>query len=171
MNATPQGNQRTYIIVTAIVIAGIILSLCAGALAGGTVAFFVIRRAQSTLWPAPMPQERMPEVPFQMPFPPSGVGGALIQEVMPDSPADEAGLRAGDLIIAVNGQAIDPEHPLNEIIGAYSPGDRVEITILRGGREMTIGLTLGEHPEDSERAFLGVQFLPIAVMPPMERGR
>ncbi|NOZ29657.1 MAG: PDZ domain-containing protein [Chloroflexi bacterium] len=171
MSATSQGNQRTYVIVAVIVVVGVLLSLCAGALAGGTVAYLVMRSApRPAAVPMPEPGERTPMIPFPRPFSPSGPGGALIQKVHPDTPADEAGLRPGDLIIAVDGQPIDQEHPLNELIGSRKPGERVEITILRGGRRMTIGLALGEHPDDPNRAFLGVEFIPIFVTPPQGEG-
>ncbi len=158
--------NRVYVIVAVIVAVGILLSLCAGALAGGVVAFTMIRsRLQPSLMPVPAPEERSPSLPFPFRGDSEETGGALIQEVRPNTPADEAGLRVGDIIIAVDGQPVDSSHPLNELIGARKPGDRVEITILRGGRQMTIGLALGEHPNDPERAFLGVSYVPIFLAP------
>jgi membrane-associated protease RseP (regulator of RpoE activity) len=72
--------------------------------------------------------------------------GAWITEVVPGSPADEAGLRVGDIIHAVNGQAVNDDHPLPELIIAHRPGDRIELQILRGDGEHSIEVELGARP-------------------------
>jgi len=72
--------------------------------------------------------------------------GAEVQEVIPGSPAEEAGLRAGDLIRKVDGRAVNSSHPLADVLSAYRPGDRVVLTVEREGREIEIPVTLGRRP-------------------------
>ncbi len=67
--------------------------------------------------------------------------------VEPDSPAEEAGLEDGDIILRIEDQAIDAEHPLDAILSSYGPGQTVRMTILRGNTEMTVSITLGTRPE------------------------
>ena len=83
--------------------------------------------------------------------------GALIIEVVPDSPAEEAGLREGDIIRAVDGAAVDEHHPLVELIERYTPGEQIELTILRNGRRIMVDVELGVRPGGSslEGDFLG----------------
>lgn len=78
--------------------------------------------------------------------------GALVQgssnapAVQPNSPAAKAGLRSGDIITAVNGQAVDSGHPLGNLIGDRNIGDTVTLTILRGGKTTTLSVTLVTRP-------------------------
>jgi putative serine protease PepD len=69
--------------------------------------------------------------------------GAYIGQVTPGSAADEAGIRAGDEIVAVDGEPVRTFTELAGRIGTYSPGDRVEVQLLRGGRTVTVDITLG----------------------------
>lgn len=75
--------------------------------------------------------------------------GALITEVLPDSPAAEAGLQVDDVITAVNGDPVDAERTLRERLLAYQPGDTVTLDVLRGGETLTIEVTLAQ-PEFDE---------------------
>lgn len=73
--------------------------------------------------------------------------GVVIQEVAPNSPAAQAGLEPGDIITAVNGVAIDDEHPFLNLMLDHQPGDTVELTVDRGsGKTETLSVTLGERP-------------------------
>lgn len=69
--------------------------------------------------------------------------GALIQEVFEDTPAAEAGLLAGDVITAVDGDLVDEEHLLTDRLYAYEEDDVVTLSVLRDGEEMEIEVTLG----------------------------
>jgi serine protease Do len=72
--------------------------------------------------------------------------GALITKVVPDSPADEAGLEAGDVIIIFNGQEISTAQGLIQAIHSCQIGQRVEITFLRDEAENITHATLTESP-------------------------
>ncbi|MGB9776299.1 MAG: S1C family serine protease [Anaerolineae bacterium] len=72
--------------------------------------------------------------------------GAEVAEVIPGSPAEEAGLRVGDLIREVDGQRVSSNRPLGELLSLYRPGDRVVLTVERDGEELELRVTLGRWP-------------------------
>jgi serine protease Do len=59
------------------------------------------------------------------------------------SPAEEAGLVAGDIILSVNGQSLNGHGSLSRLLLNFNPGDRLSLEILRAGETMSINLTLG----------------------------
>jgi serine protease Do len=67
--------------------------------------------------------------------------------VVPASPADKAGLVENDIILEMNGQKIDEEHPLAKEIAKFKPGDEVTLKILRKGAEKDVKVTLGEYKD------------------------
>jgi S1-C subfamily serine protease len=73
-----------------------------------------------------------------------------IEVPVPGSPASEAGLREGDLILAVDDDAVTRETPLAGLIAAHEPGDVVVLTVERAGREREITVELGEWPASDE---------------------
>ncbi|MCP4165644.1 MAG: PDZ domain-containing protein [Chloroflexi bacterium] len=90
--------------------------------------------------------------------------GAVIIDVVEDSPAAAADLAAGDVIIAVEDQAVDAEHGLADLIAEYDPGDQVMLEIAKAGEEgEQVSVELAEHPDREGIAFLGVQYAPIAI--------
>jgi S1-C subfamily serine protease len=74
--------------------------------------------------------------------------GSTQPAIVPDGPADKAGLQKGDIITAVNGIKIDSEHPLNAVVSQFSPGQVVTLSILRDGTTRDLQLTLGTRPAD-----------------------
>ena len=82
---------------------------------------------------------------------------------MPDSPAAAAGLQPGDVIAAVDGTAVAGERDLAALIGGYAPGDEVELSVVSpdDDGERIVSLALGENPDDSSKAFLGVRYSPL----------
>jgi serine protease Do len=76
--------------------------------------------------------------------------GALVAEPQAGSPAVKAGIKAGDLITAVNGEKIVNARELARRIGSLAPGNSIKLTVLQGGSEKTINVTLGELPAQIE---------------------
>lgn len=74
--------------------------------------------------------------------------GAQITSVVSGSPAEAAGIRRGDVITEVDGRAVTETRPLDAHILQYSPGDRVEITLLRNGRTREVTVRLGSRIQD-----------------------
>jgi S1-C subfamily serine protease len=70
--------------------------------------------------------------------------GALVQSVEEGSAAAEAGVQVGDVITAVNGEAVDAEHTLRDRMIAYEAGDTVTLTVLRDSESMDLQATLTE---------------------------
>jgi serine protease Do len=66
--------------------------------------------------------------------------------VVAGSPAEEAGLKVGDIITELGGQAIDQTHPLDLVLLEHAPGDKVALTVLRDGTSMSVDVTLGTRP-------------------------
>jgi serine protease Do len=81
--------------------------------------------------------------------------GALVADVMEDSPAAKAKLERGDIIQGYNGTPInDPAH-LRSLVAATPPGTAVKITVLREKKSQEIKLTIGELPKDLAKASSG----------------
>jgi predicted metalloprotease with PDZ domain len=72
-------------------------------------------------------------------------GGALIENVVDDSPAEAAGLVEGDIIVGFNGKSVRGPRSLTEKIHDSEPGDSASIEIIRGGSRQTLTAELGER--------------------------
>jgi serine protease Do len=72
--------------------------------------------------------------------------GALVEDVTPGGPADKAGIKNGDVIRKLNGQAVGGSGQLTAMVTNLNPGAEVNLDIIRDGQSMTIHLTLGERP-------------------------
>ncbi len=82
--------------------------------------------------------------------------GALVAEPQANAPAVKAGVKAGDVIIAVNGERIVNARELARRIGSMAPGNTVKLTLLQqGGSEKTVSVTLGELPSQLEASRRG----------------
>ncbi|MBI2930431.1 MAG: PDZ domain-containing protein [Planctomycetes bacterium] len=71
--------------------------------------------------------------------------GLLLDEVRAESPAEKAGLKAGDVLVAIDGKVVTEEN-LPELLSAYAVGDAAEMAVLRDGRELTVKVTFGARP-------------------------
>jgi S1-C subfamily serine protease len=85
-------------------------------------------------------------------------GKPLIIRVQKDSPADEAGLQPGDLILSIDGEEIDSEKSLPDWISQYEPGDQIQLEVHSLNEDQTreVIVELGEHPEKEGEAYMGV---------------
>ncbi|WP_119680887.1 DegQ family serine endoprotease [Indioceanicola profundi] len=81
--------------------------------------------------------------------------GALIASVNPDSPAEEAGLKAGDVVRTVDGQAVEDTRALARAVGSVAPGTELEMKVWREGREHTIEVAVGAPPGSEQAALPG----------------
>ena len=72
--------------------------------------------------------------------------GAVIGSVTADSPAAKAGLKAGDVITALDGNAITKADELTAAVTAHAPNEKVTVTVTRNGKSQQIDVTLGVRP-------------------------
>jgi len=163
-------NKRRIIVVGAAVIVAALL-VAAIATAGGIVGYVVARRSLALRLPWGLYQherQRLP-VPFLQPLPEIRrepvipVSGAQVTWVEEGSPAEEAGIKVGDIITAVDGQEIDEDHPLRDLILDHEPGEKITLTLSRWGESREIQVTLGETKDEEGETipYLGVHYWPI----------
>lgn len=74
--------------------------------------------------------------------------GALVAQVLPDSPAAAAGLRAGDIVLAFNGKQVATSSNLPPMVGAAKVGTEAVLTVLRDGETLELAVLLSELPEE-----------------------
>lgn len=72
--------------------------------------------------------------------------GAYVNTVVPGSPADKAGIKTRDVITKVDNQQINDSTPLDQVISAHAPGDKVMVTYTRGNQQHTVQVTLAAKP-------------------------
>lgn len=97
-------------------------------------------------WLGIIGQELTAEVPREGDIPlATGIG---IREVLPRSPAEKGGIRAGDILTAIEGKVIRSIGDLRAILEKVGIGEKLEISLLREGREFVVTLTVEEMPID-----------------------
>lgn len=83
--------------------------------------------------------------------------GALVGDVVENSPAEKAGLKRGDVILEYDGKKIEEPNSLRNMIANTSPGEKHQMKVLRDNKTLTVQLTIGELPaEAQEEAVAGV---------------
>jgi len=80
--------------------------------------------------------------------------GAVLVDIAPDSPAEKAGLKPGDVIVGVNGKPVDNAADVRNRVGLMRVGEEVELEILRNGKRRQITTTIAER--DSAQAGAGI---------------
>jgi serine protease Do len=74
------------------------------------------------------------------------LAGALVGDVTPDSPAQRAGLKKGDIILNLNGKPVNDANDLRMTISMMQPGSAVQLTVMRDGATHNLSATLGDLP-------------------------
>ncbi len=161
------------------VLAACSLLLVAGGVVGGMVGYVGARYTARQVPPHSLEQpvqtpQYWPEAPDQewqwsMPFgqAPQTLWGLVaavrVTEVAPDSPADEAGLEVDDVVIAIDGKALDAEHELSEAVHGHDPEDEILLTVIRRGDDtevLEVEVTLGRDTDEEGKvvAYLGIWY-------------
>jgi len=78
--------------------------------------------------------------------------GALVAEVTGDGPAEKAGLKAGDVVLDVDGHAVDGASDLSRQVALVSPGQTIHLKIRRDGKTESLSLTSGTRPSEEQLA-------------------
>lgn len=78
--------------------------------------------------------------------------GVIVTEIMKDSPAEKAGIKVEDVILAINSEKIKNVTQLSTKVGSTDPGTKMDLKILRDGDEKAISVTIGEFPADQKQA-------------------
>ena len=73
--------------------------------------------------------------------------GAFVDGVEPSGPAEEGGLRPGDIVVRIDGEEVASSDDVSAIVDAKRPGDRVKIEVIREGDRETLDVELGKRPE------------------------
>ncbi len=73
--------------------------------------------------------------------------GVFISNVLPGKAASKAGIKAGDVILSVNGKEVNQPNQLQAKVGSYNPGDEISVRIWRDGREKTFDIVLEGRDE------------------------
>jgi membrane-associated protease RseP (regulator of RpoE activity) len=167
-----ESKRTIYTITILIALAGVLASVISSCFVGGMAGYWIASRQvrdADAVW-RELPRGGEERGPFQPIVPPElferefelfgeRLFGAEVRYVEPGSPADSAGLEEGDVITAVDGQAVEMSNPLDQLLQRYRPDDIVEITYWHGDQERQVRVRLGQHPEYENRAYLGIEFM------------
>ena len=72
--------------------------------------------------------------------------GAYVAQVAPNSPAAQAGLKQGDIIVKFDGKDMQSSADLGDAILSHKPGDKVDLAVYSGSNQKTVSVTLQEAP-------------------------
>ena len=79
----------------------------------------------------------------------AGAGGGAIAGIDRAGPAARAGLRPGDIVLAVNGERVDNARGLIRAVAAVAPGNQVRLSVRRGGQASEVPVTVGRRPAEN----------------------
>jgi Do/DeqQ family serine protease len=92
---------------------------------------------------------------------PKGTHGAMITDVTPDSPADKAGLKRGDVVLAFNGRTVASWEELRLLIAETMPGVKVTLSVSRDGKPLRIEASLIKNDEKPDELITGINVTPL----------
>ena len=78
--------------------------------------------------------------------------GALVADVVPNGPAAKAGFEQGDIVTAINGQAVDDNRDLTRKVALVASGQTANFTVIRQGKQQNIRVEIGNRPDDKVAA-------------------
>jgi serine protease Do len=84
--------------------------------------------------------------------------GVMIAEILPDTPAQTAGLRAGDLIVSIDGRPIVETRALQRLVGAAPAGRELGVVVMREGRRRELRIRVGTMPDDAVAERVAAEF-------------
>ena len=82
----------------------------------------------------------------------SPTGGAQVGAVVPGGPAEKGGIRVGDRVVTIGGQPVRGADDLSAAVNDRKPGEKVDITVERGGQRRTLTVTLGTQPSNQPQS-------------------
>jgi serine protease Do len=82
----------------------------------------------------------------------AAAGGVAVSEVYPETPAADAGIQPGDVVLSINGRAVARSEDFIRLVGQLRPGDKVKLDLIRDGKARTSEVKLGERPAEDELA-------------------
>jgi serine protease DegQ len=83
---------------------------------------------------------------------PKDTTGVLISGVLEGGPADNAGMKPGDVLTQVSGQAVNDVAALLNRIAQTNPGDEAKVTLMRKGKEINIRIQVGKRPKSKAKS-------------------
>ncbi|MGB3400208.1 MAG: DegQ family serine endoprotease [Candidatus Deferrimicrobiaceae bacterium] len=84
-----------------------------------------------------------------------GKKGALVADVTKDGPAEKAGIRSGDVVVSFDGKGVESEHDLPQIVASTTPGKKVEVIVIRDGKEVKVPVSIMEMEPEAEQKRAG----------------
>ena len=84
--------------------------------------------------------------------------GALVGDVVENSPAEKAGLKRGDVILEYDGKKIGEPSSLRNMVANTSPGEEHQMKVLRDNKTLTVQLTIGELPADAQEGIAAADY-------------
>ena len=91
----------------------------------------------------------------------SDVRGVVVTDVLPDSTAEEAGLKRGDVIVAIDGRPVTSPQIYRVLVAEGAPGATVTVKLLRNGKSLEVPVTLGRLEEKPNELLPGVDVVPL----------
>jgi len=149
-----ENHDNTVWIVIGIIVA-LLLGGVMGACTGGMLGYGIGRRIE----PRNAISVVLPEA-TRIPTPTAEpeTAAVLVTRVIIASPADKAGIKIGDRIVALDGVKLTRENTMDTLLHKYSPGDTVVATVIRGSRQMDISIKLEADPRQPDRVWLGIYY-------------